>query len=76
MATYSEETIYRLYNDTTREYLQASEDFDGLGLVEVRRYDNNGRVDASMVLTIDQVKWLMNVLPKVIDSIECIESPT
>jgi hypothetical protein len=69
MATYNEEIMYRLYRNNTGEYLQASEDFDGLGLIEVRSYDDVGKMIQSMVLTVEQAEWLTRTIPRVIDGI-------
>ena len=41
---YSIETIYRVYNDKSGEYIEVGPDADGIGLIEVRMYTDDGKI--------------------------------
>lgn len=60
---YSVETLHRIYNDDTGDYLEVGPDSDSAGLVEIRSYVKNVTKPAQrLVLHPDQVPLLVQVL--------------
>lgn len=41
--TYSFETVYQIWNDKTGERVEVGPDRDGLDLIELRSYSDDGR---------------------------------
>jgi hypothetical protein len=70
MATYSLETFQRIYDDQHGSYIQIGPDPDGLGMVAIRSYERDGKLEAYMVFTPEQVSLLTQALAKVTSELE------
>jgi hypothetical protein len=62
MSTYSEDMVYRLWNDDSGERIEVSTDSDGLSLIEIKNHDANGDITHFLSITHDQAIWLTNIL--------------
>lgn len=67
---YSEETVYQQWNDGDGFRIEVSPDSDGLGMVEVRYYEDGPESRSRMAFTLEQAKFLTKVFPKVIEDIQ------
>lgn len=49
--TYSLEAVYEIWNDATGSRIEIGHDRDGLGLIEIRQRDSDGKVTSSITMT-------------------------
>ncbi len=56
------EMRFRLNHDSCGDYVEVSEDADGLGLVEIRARDESDKIQARITLTDEQAKNLIEAL--------------
>ena len=62
MAKFSIESLKRIYNDDTGEYIEVRPDGDSLGLIEIASYDSNGEQEARLTMSKDQAILLGAIL--------------
>jgi hypothetical protein len=67
---YSLETFQRIYNDQHGDYIQIGPDADALGLVEIRSYTRDGKLETSMVFAPEQITLLCQALAKAASELE------
>jgi len=48
--TFSLETMYRVWDDKTGDRVEVGPDSDGLDLLEIRSYTNDGKLEVSILL--------------------------
>lgn len=56
------EMRFRLYHDSCGDYVEVTEDADGLGLIELRARDEDDKIQARITLTDTQVTNLVDAL--------------
>jgi len=61
---YSVETVYRIYNDKSGEYIEVGPDADGIDLVEVRCYTDDGKVGNRIMGTPLEMKLVAEAILK------------
>lgn len=62
--SYSLETSYQIWNDSTGERIEVNPDRDALGSVEIRSITDDDKPEASVVLNKEQVRLLIQALVK------------
>lgn len=60
--TYSLETIHQIWNDKTGERLEIGPDRDGLDLIEIREYTDDGQIGNRITMTRGQLVKVCRVL--------------
>ena len=58
---YTLEKLYRIYNDTSGDYIEVSPDGDSLGLVEIKQMEL-GKQAGCVMLSPEQAKILASIL--------------
>jgi hypothetical protein len=66
MSTYTEDTVYRLWSDSSGERIEVGEDKDGLSLIEIHNMDSAGAITQFLSITHDQAIWLTNILSSMV----------
>ncbi len=61
---YSIETIYRVYNDKSGEYIEVGPDADGIGLIEIRMYTDDGKISQRVMGTSIEMKLVAEAILK------------
>ena len=54
--------VYQIHNNKTGERIEVGEDRDCLGLTEIRSYTDDGEVNQCVVLTQEQLSFVMDAL--------------
>lgn len=70
MNKFTVEDIVRIYNDTTGEYIQISEDPDGLDMVELSWGDGEKRVDRLPPILFEHFEAFVNGCRRYIDHVK------
>lgn len=74
MAKYSIEKSYRVYNDSTGEYVRIGPDADGLDLVDIWSCDKDDNIESSgnarISMPLEQAKLVADALNKYLAELE------
>lgn len=64
---FSLETVCKIWNDECGERLEVGPDRDGLGLLEIRSFTSDGKINASVTMPKEQALVLFQALGKLLD---------
>ncbi len=60
--TYTLETLHRIYNDKTGEYLQIGPDGDGVDMVDIRSIDPQGKEFSRVTIPLEMARLVGSAL--------------
>lgn len=64
MSDYEMETLYQIWHNGTGERIEVGLDRDGLGLIEIRSYNDLNKCDGRLTFTQDQARLIAAALSK------------
>lgn len=67
MPNYSLEKSYKIYNDSTGEYIEVCPDADGLDLVEIRFVLEDGTINTRITMSPEQAELVATALGRMRD---------
>ena len=63
---YSIETVIQIWNDKTGERVEVGPDRDGLDLVQIRSYADNGTLERDITFTQEQAKLVAEAIQLIV----------